>query len=272
MVSLNQGFNFQASITPNSKIYVSSEDRKTGETEANFTVALNGAQLDQTRSLAVHSVNVPNMFKNIEAGSNTITMELSDASPVVFTIPPGFYTILELAQAVVDGYNTIVVFPELITFTYDSITGLLEFDRPVGPRTFLFSVSSPLEFSNRDIARDMLKMPIGVLGSTQTSITPVNLFPRVKQVFVDLDVVFGNYDTPSTGQQDFVIGLPVTNAFGTILSYKEDGDNNMHINFPNSKNVGFMRIRLVDRDNKEVRDMVGFDWDLTLVVDTFELP
>ena len=269
MVSLNSGFNFQRSVTPNTKLYIDSVDRKEGETETNFTVALNGAQLDQTRSLAVHSANIPNLLKNIEAGSNETTIELSDTTLVVFNAPPGFYTIIELAQAIVDDFNAAIA-PEVLSFVYDSVTGLLTFDL-TGPRTFQFNLSTVLEFSNQDIARDKLKMTLGFLAASQTSNTPVNLFPRVKQVFVDLDVVFGNYDTPATGQQDYVIGLPVVTQHGTILTYKEDGDNNMHINFPNSKNVGFLRVRLVDSSNSELRDMVGFDWDLTLVVDTFEL-
>ena len=158
----------------------------------------------------------------------------------------------------------------VLSFVYDSVTGLLTFNLTV-PRTFRFLISTVLEFDNQDIARDKLKMPLGVLAASQTSITPVNLFPRVKQIFISVDIIFGNFDTTSVGQQNFVIGLPVVGQHGTILTYKDDGDHSMHINFPVSQNIRSARIRLTDKNNLLIRDLVGFSWDLTLVVDTFEL-
>lgn len=272
MTSINQGFNFQPSNTPNTKLYICSVDRKTGETETNFTVALNGAQLDQTRSLAVHSVNIPNMFKNVEINNNGFTFELSTAVVFLNAIDPGNYTILELAQEMVDKMNANIGGPEIVSFTYNSATGLVTFSM-TGPRTFRFNFNVFNQDVGQAIVEDKLKLSTGgAFAASHTSNTPINLFPRIKQVFVDLDIVFGNYDTPATGQQDFVIGLPVVTPFGSFLVYKEDGDNNMHINFPNSKNITYIRVRLVDKDNVEVADLVGFDWDITLVADTFELP
>ncbi len=270
MSSIFQSFDFQQANIPNTKLYVNSIDRDASESEVQFTVTFDGSQLDQTHAIRVHTVNIPNLFKNVEAGSNVVDIELSDASVISIAIPPGFYNVLDLAQEIVDSFN-VAVAPESLSFVYNSATGLLSFTIGGGPRTFQFNVSSPLEFANQDIARDKLKMPIGVLSASQDSLTPVNLFPRVEQVFVAFEFVFGNFDTTSADQQNFVIGLPVVTQFGTTLQYKDNGDQKIGITFPVSQNLRLFRVRVVDKDNRLIRDLDGFDWNITLAVDTQQL-
>lgn len=79
---------------------VSSEDRSSGQTNANFTVSLNNSPFVQNcRGAVLKSVSFKNIFPNIFLGNNVFSFEYG-GTPTSVTVPVGQYNLTDLVARI----------------------------------------------------------------------------------------------------------------------------------------------------------------------------
>lgn len=245
-------------------VFINSADRESGGTSVNFDLQLPNCLLNNVAGLVIEEVNIPNMLNNVETElgfSSQFIFEMDDTTVHgPFTFDTGFYTVTEIAQRIVDDFN-LIGNPEVMSFQYNSPQGKIIFSM-TGPRAFRFnSTAQPL-----DLVRDRLKIGVdGPYTNLFKGINKVDLFTRIKTVFVEIDITNSNYVSSLGGEKSFVASVPVITQHGSWLRFKHSGDLEKDIDFPIKQNLSRLRVRLVGDDNEEVTDLLGFNWNMTMI-------
>lgn len=103
---------FEQSLAEGKLLRISSEDRREGETNDNFTINLNNTSFTQNiKAIAIKSISFKHVFPNIfnvaGGGNNEFTFVLNGVQETV-TLATGWYSVTELGVALTNAINALV--------------------------------------------------------------------------------------------------------------------------------------------------------------------
>lgn len=227
---------------------ISSEDKQTGQTNANFSVNLgNSAYVQSVKSCAVKSVSFKHVFPNIFDGNNTLKVQYNSVD-YEFTIPVGWYGSNDLISVI----NGLFVAEVGITSVIMSLV--------VDPLGSSASQNSKFNFVSDQQFKVYSKKNGCTLSDVlglETEQTGLNITMQwlpdlggLSSVYLCSNEIAGDNSSASSGGGEIInviTEIPINVAFGGEISYRANDADLETIMYQNARQLTTVSLSLCTR-------------------------
>jgi hypothetical protein len=237
---------------------VSSEDKRSGQTNSDFTVLLNNTSFIQNvRGVLVKSLSFKNIFPNIYEGNNKFTFEYETGGVgqiLTVEIPVAWYDSTSFTSTLETAINALPEVLNPITVNHTIIpTGASSLNKKL---VFTASGADKIALANKDDGNLMADV-CGILQTSAlaTSVTAdalLDLGGLSVAYLCSNDIAGSNSAASSNGGENVsvITEIPINAPFGGQVYYRANNENLESIIYPNERSLTKVSIQLCTRSGR----------------------
>lgn len=227
-------------------IRINSAEATSKISESNFSIDLNtrGREaVDNVFRVAVKSIIFPFVQYNINNNNKTFTF-LEDATPRIFDLPVGWYTIEDLITALQTNINS-ELSAGSVAVTLDALDKKLVF-------AFTGLTATTVTLDPKLVAGITFNLVANAANSFIVKAQSVAKLYGLTEVFLELKEIANGNMLDANTTKNIMINIPITASFGQLNVYEPQELKFADCEYVAPRSLSTLSFRLIDRNNNDI--------------------